>query len=189
MSAAEIKKLNLHNLGDAHAQAEVVRHDTELLLAESLYAANSISLLMMVVIVLACLAQAIAFETDAYAIMDTLAYIRPKVYTLVIGQAFGNAAMIVASGAKGCRFATPNSRLMTAPPRINRNFGTTKNIMIRANELENNTQVGACSVPAFAGALLFLDSGYWALLTELHALHQSCFVQEEACTWRSGVQL
>lgn len=86
--------------------------------------------------------QAIAFETDAYAIMDTLAYIRPKVYTLVIGQAFGNAAMIVASGAKGCRFATPNSRLMTAPPRINRNFGTTKNIMIRANELENNTQVG-----------------------------------------------
>lgn len=88
--------------------------------------------------------QAIAFETDAYAIMDTLAYIRPKVYTLVIGQAFGNAAMIVASGAKGCRFATPNSRLMTAPPRINRNFGTTKNIMIRANELENNTQVLAC---------------------------------------------
>lgn len=42
--------------------------------------------------------QAIAFETDAYAIMDTLGYIRPKVYTLVIGQAFGNAAMVVASG-------------------------------------------------------------------------------------------
>lgn len=84
--------------------------------------------------------------------MDTLAYIRPKVYTLVIGQAFGNAAMIVACGAKGCRFATPNSRLMTGPPRLNRNFGTTKNIMIRANELENNTQVGAqsdeqCLVP------------------------------------------
>ncbi len=55
-------------------------------------------------------------------------------------QAFGNAAMILASGKKGNRFALPHSRIMTAPPRINRSFGSTSNIMIKANELEYNTQ-------------------------------------------------
>lgn len=44
--------------------------------------------------------QAVGFETEAYAILDTLGYIRPEVYTLVIGQAFGNAAMIAACGKK-----------------------------------------------------------------------------------------
>ena len=44
-------------------------------------------------------AQAISFETDAYAIIDTFRWIEPKIYTLVIGEAFGNAALIVAAGA------------------------------------------------------------------------------------------
>lgn len=38
----------------------------------------------------------------------------------VIGQAFGNAAMILASGKKGYRYALPNARIMTGPPRMNR---------------------------------------------------------------------
>lgn len=42
--------------------------------------------------------QAISFETDAYAIIDTFRWIEPKIYTLVIGEAFGNAALIVAAG-------------------------------------------------------------------------------------------
>lgn len=58
---------------------------------------------------------------------------------LLCAQAFGNAAMILASGKKGCRFALPHARIMTAPPRINRSFGSTSNIMIKANELEYNT--------------------------------------------------
>ncbi|CAL5229134.1 g12405 [Coccomyxa viridis] len=84
--------------------------------------------------------QAVGFDTEAYAILDTLAYIRPEIHTLALGQAFGNAAMILASGKKGNRFALPHSRIMTAPPRINRSFGSTSNIMIKANELEYNTQ-------------------------------------------------
>lgn len=84
--------------------------------------------------------QAMGFETEAYAILDTLNYIRPEIHTLVVGQAFGNAAMILASGKKGNRYALPNARIMTAPPRINRSFGSVSNIMIKANELENNTQ-------------------------------------------------
>lgn len=48
--------------------------------------------------------QSVGFETEAYAILDTLAYIRPEIQTLVVGQAFGNAAMILASGQKGKRY-------------------------------------------------------------------------------------
>ena len=72
--------------------------------------------------------QAISFETDAYAIIDTFRWIEPKIYTLVIGEAFGNAALIVAAG-EPCRlwaladaFATIRLRvsvILTAacPPR------------------------------------------------------------------------
>jgi hypothetical protein len=30
--------------------------------------------------------QAVGFDTEAYAILDTLAYIRPEIHTLVVGQ-------------------------------------------------------------------------------------------------------
>lgn len=66
-------------------------------------------------------------------------YIRPEIYTLTIGQAFGNAAMLLASGKKGNRAALPHARIKMAPPRMNRNFGRTTDMMIRANELEQNT--------------------------------------------------
>lgn len=84
--------------------------------------------------------QSVGFEAEAYAILDMLAYIKPEAYTLVVGQAFGNAAMIAASGKKGHRFALEHARMMTAPPRMNRTYGSTTNIMIKANELEYNTQ-------------------------------------------------
>lgn len=95
--------------------------------------------------------QAVGFETEAYAILDTLGYIRPEVYTLVVGQAFGNAAMILACGKKGCRFALEHARMMTAPPRMNRTFGSTHNIMIKANELEYNTQTYVDFLSKFTG--------------------------------------
>ena len=95
--------------------------------------------------------QAVGFETEAYAILDTLNYIRPDIHTLVVGQAYGNAAMILASGKKGCRFSLPNARIMTAPPRLNRSFGSASNIMIKANELENNTQTYVDFLSSFTG--------------------------------------
>lgn len=58
-----------------------------------------------------------------------------------IGQAFGNAAMILASGKKGHRFALPHSRIMTCPPRLNRSFGNVSDVMIKANELEKSTDI------------------------------------------------
>ena len=77
-----------------------------------------------------------------------MAYIKPAVYTLVVGEAMGNAAMLVASGRKGNRFALPHSRMMTCPPRMNRSFGSTVNMMIRAEDLEYNTQVTTYSASA-----------------------------------------
>lgn len=85
--------------------------------------------------------EAVGFETEATAILDTMSYVRPDIYTLVIGQAFGNAAMILASGKKGHRFSLPHSRIMTCPPRLNRSFGNVSDVMIKANELEKSTEI------------------------------------------------
>jgi ATP-dependent Clp endopeptidase proteolytic subunit ClpP len=41
------------------------------------------------------------FETEAFAICDTLNYIKPPVHTICIGQAVGSAAVILSSGTKG----------------------------------------------------------------------------------------
>ena len=76
----------------------------------------------------------------------------PTSQTACAVQAFGNAAMILASGKKGNRFALPHSRIMTAPPRINRSFGSTSNIMIKANELEYNTQTYVDFLSNYTGA-------------------------------------
>ena len=67
-------------------------------------------------------------------------YIKPDIYTLVLGEAMGNAAMLVAAGKKGNRFALKHARMMTCPPRMNRSFGSTVNMMIKAEDLEYNTQ-------------------------------------------------
>ena len=46
------------------------------------------------------------------AIFDTMNYIKPDVSTVCIGQAASAAACILASGAKGKRYALKNSRIM-----------------------------------------------------------------------------
>ena len=42
----------------------------------------------------------LGYESEAFAIYDTLRSITPPVYTLCIGNAFGEAAMLLAAGAK-----------------------------------------------------------------------------------------
>ena len=44
---------------------------------------------------------AIGFETEAFAICDTLRYVKPPVHTICIGQAMGTAAVILSAGTKG----------------------------------------------------------------------------------------
>ncbi len=54
--------------------------------------------------------------TALFAIYDTMQYIRSDVSTLVMGQAASAAAVILASGAHGKRFALPHSRVLIHQP-------------------------------------------------------------------------
>ena len=50
------------------------------------------------------------------AIYDTMQYIKPDVSTICVGLAASMAALLLAAGAKGKRFALPHSRVMIHQP-------------------------------------------------------------------------
>ena len=54
--------------------------------------------------------------TAGMAIYDTMQYIRCDVATLCMGQAASMGALLLASGAKGKRYALPNARIMIHQP-------------------------------------------------------------------------
>jgi ATP-dependent Clp protease protease subunit len=54
--------------------------------------------------------------TSGLAIYDTMQFIKPAVSTMCIGQAASMGAVLLAGGAKGKRFALPNSRIMIHQP-------------------------------------------------------------------------
>jgi ATP-dependent Clp protease protease subunit len=54
--------------------------------------------------------------TSGLAIYDTMQYIRPDVATFCIGQAASMGSLLLTAGAKGKRFALPNSRIMIHQP-------------------------------------------------------------------------
>lgn len=40
----------------------------------------------------------LGYESEAFAIYDTMKYIKPEVHTLCVGTAFGESAMLLAAG-------------------------------------------------------------------------------------------
>jgi len=50
--------------------------------------------------------------TSGLAIYDTMQYIKPDISTICIGQAASMAAVLLAAGQKGHRFALPHARMM-----------------------------------------------------------------------------
>lgn len=54
--------------------------------------------------------------TSALSILDTMQYISCDVVTLCIGQACSAGSLLLSSGAKGKRYALPNSRIMIHQP-------------------------------------------------------------------------
>ena len=54
--------------------------------------------------------------TSLFAIYDTMQYIKPDVNTVCMGMAASAAAVILAGGAKGKRYALPHARLMLHQP-------------------------------------------------------------------------
>ncbi len=82
---------------------------------------------------------AIGFETEAFAICDTISYIKPPIHTICIGQAMGTAAVILSSGSKGQRAALPHSSIVLHQPRSGAS-GQATDIQIRAKEVIHNKQ-------------------------------------------------
>ena len=54
--------------------------------------------------------------TAGLAIYDTMQYIKTKVSTICLGQAASMAAVLLAAGEKGRRYALPNARIMIHQP-------------------------------------------------------------------------
>jgi ATP-dependent Clp protease protease subunit len=56
------------------------------------------------------------YVTAGLAIYDTMQFIRPQVSTICVGHAASMGAVLLVGGAKGKRFALPNSRIMIHQP-------------------------------------------------------------------------
>jgi ATP-dependent Clp protease protease subunit len=73
--------------------------------------------------------------TAGLAIYDTMQYVRPDVSTISIGQAASMAAVLLAGGTKGKRFALPHSRVLLHQPLIHGLQGQATDIDIHAKDL------------------------------------------------------
>ena len=73
--------------------------------------------------------------TALLAIYDTMQFIKPHVATLCIGQAASAAAVLLAAGEKGKRFALPNSRVLIHQPEVGGLGGQAVDIEIHAKEI------------------------------------------------------
>jgi len=72
--------------------------------------------------------------TAGLAIYDTMQYVKPDVSTLCVGQAASMAAWLLASGAKGNRYALPHARIMIHQP-LGGVQGQATDIDIQAREI------------------------------------------------------
>ena len=72
--------------------------------------------------------------TDGMAIYDTMQYIKCDVSTICIGMAASMGAFLLAAGAKGKRFALPNSEIMIHQPSGGAQ-GQATDISIHANHI------------------------------------------------------
>ena len=74
--------------------------------------------------------------TALTAIYDTMQYIRPDIQTYCMGQAASAAAVLLAAGAPGKRFALPNSRILIHQPAMSGGgYGQASDLEIQANEI------------------------------------------------------
>ena len=72
--------------------------------------------------------------TSGLAIYDTMQYIRPKISTLCMGQAASIAALLLAAGERGKRFALPHSRILLHQP-MGGFWGQATELEIHAREI------------------------------------------------------
>jgi ATP-dependent Clp protease protease subunit len=74
--------------------------------------------------------------TAMTAIYDTMQYIRPRIQTVVLGQAASAAAVILAAGTPGMRLGLPNARVLIHQPAVGEaGRGQASDIEIQAKEI------------------------------------------------------
>ncbi|HXG91357.1 MAG TPA: ATP-dependent Clp protease proteolytic subunit [Blastocatellia bacterium] len=73
--------------------------------------------------------------TAGLAVYDTIRFIKPDVVTICLGQAASMAAVLLAAGAKGKRFALPNARILIHQPSIEGIGGQATDVKIYAEEM------------------------------------------------------
>jgi ATP-dependent Clp protease protease subunit len=80
--------------------------------------------------------------TDGMGIVDTMNYIKCPVSTICVGLAASFGAMLLANGAKGKRYATPNSEILIHQPLIGGGgiSGQTTEIQIQAEHMIRTRQ-------------------------------------------------
>jgi len=78
--------------------------------------------------------------TSGFSIYDTMNYIKPDISTICIGQAASMGAFLLSAGAKGKRYALPNSRIMIHQP-LGGAQGQATDIEIQAKEILRMKQV------------------------------------------------
>lgn len=79
--------------------------------------------------------------TALMAIYDTMQYIRPDITTFCLGQAASAAAVLLAAGTPGKRFALPNSRILIHQPATEGTYGQVSDLEIQANEIQRVRRV------------------------------------------------
>lgn len=85
--------------------------------------------------------------TSGLAIYDTMRYIKPDIMTLCMGQASSMAALLLAAGTKGKRYALPHSRILIHQP-LGGVQGQATDVDIQAREIlrlrEELNKIMAC---------------------------------------------
>lgn len=73
--------------------------------------------------------------TSGFAIYDTMQYIKPDVSTICVGMAASMGSFLLCAGAKGKRFALPNSEILIHQPSIQSMQGQATDIKIHTDWL------------------------------------------------------
>jgi ATP-dependent Clp protease protease subunit len=73
--------------------------------------------------------------TSAFAIYDTMQFIRNDIATICLGQAASAAAVLLAAGTKGKRLALPHSRILLHQPWGQVGYGQVTDLELAAKEL------------------------------------------------------
>ncbi|KAK3428931.1 hypothetical protein EUGRSUZ_E00359 [Eucalyptus grandis] len=71
-----------------------------------------------------------------YALVIQCRYVKPPIFTLCVGNAWGEAALLLAAGARGNRSALPSSTIMMKQP-IARFQGQATDIDLARKEVKN----------------------------------------------------